>query len=260
MCHLNKETGLNLPDVSIMPNLCEILGISLNELFAGEYLKEKEVKKQSEKNILDILKFSNYKDKKYKFIIFIILILLIISVFSLGEEFLIRWSSITDKNLKYSQEYIAGTGNIKGDVDIKKYENISSDFAIGANIYGYAVFKNPEKALERLMKNYDKGINLIKKEYNLAPLTKTYYRLYGKYGWQVTTGTEEERTQASFVSSFIDTYENSFNPYISNLSYCLKIFKDLILVIFLIMGIYLYLKKVKNNKKNYYRINGDNND
>ena len=40
------ERGLNLPDASIMQDLCNILEISLNELFAGEYLNEKEVKKQ----------------------------------------------------------------------------------------------------------------------------------------------------------------------------------------------------------------------
>lgn len=38
------ERGLNLPDASIMQELCYTLGISLNELFAGERLKEKEIK------------------------------------------------------------------------------------------------------------------------------------------------------------------------------------------------------------------------
>ena len=33
------ERGLNLPDASIMQELCNILEISLNELFAGELLK-----------------------------------------------------------------------------------------------------------------------------------------------------------------------------------------------------------------------------
>ncbi len=31
------ERGLNLPDASIMQELCSILNISLNELFTGEY-------------------------------------------------------------------------------------------------------------------------------------------------------------------------------------------------------------------------------
>lgn len=72
------ERGLNLPDYSNMQVLCEVLEISLNEFFSGEHLKENEIKNQSEKNILDILKFANDKNKKYKLLRIIILILLII--------------------------------------------------------------------------------------------------------------------------------------------------------------------------------------
>ena len=34
---------------------------------------------------------------------------------------------------------------------------------------------------------------------------------YKTYGWQVTTGTAEEKEQARFVSSFLDIYNNSFS-------------------------------------------------
>ena len=43
------------------------------------------------------------------------------------------------------------------------------------------------------------------------PLTNFTYKSYKTYGWQVTTGTDEEKEQARFVSSFLDIYENSFN-------------------------------------------------
>ena len=33
---------------------------------------------------------------------------------------------------------------------------------------------------------------------------------YKTYGWQATTGSEEARQQAQFVSRFFDIYENSF--------------------------------------------------
>ena len=42
------ERGLNLPDYSNMQPLCDILGISLNEFFAGEHIKENEIKQQSD--------------------------------------------------------------------------------------------------------------------------------------------------------------------------------------------------------------------
>ena len=95
------ERGLNLPDASIMQELCYTLGISLNELFAGEHLKEKEIKKQSEKNLLEILKFSDDKNKKSKFLILITSALFIIAFATLGKVLLVKWGYILDSNLKY---------------------------------------------------------------------------------------------------------------------------------------------------------------
>ena len=49
------ERGLNLPDISKMPGLCNILEITINELLEGKKLNENEQKKLSDKNILSIL-------------------------------------------------------------------------------------------------------------------------------------------------------------------------------------------------------------
>ena len=110
----------------------------------------------------------------------------------------------------YSREYIAGSGNIKGNVDTEDFFGRSPDFEIGANRYGYAVFKNPDAALVRLKTDYPEGLDLIQKEFDLAPLSESNYQAYKNYGWQVTTGTDEEQAQASFISGFFDIYENSF--------------------------------------------------
>lgn len=46
------ETGKSIPDVSIMPELCEILGITVNELFSGERMNSMEdYKKNAEQNM-----------------------------------------------------------------------------------------------------------------------------------------------------------------------------------------------------------------
>ena len=119
-------------------------------------------------------------------------------------------NSVINPYLGYSQEYIAGQGNIKGNVDVSYFKNISDDFDIGANKYGYAVFKNPEKALERLKENYKDGIKLSQSEYDLQDLSQDNYKIYGTYGWQVSTGSEKEKEEAGFVSYFMDIYENSF--------------------------------------------------
>lgn len=49
------ERGLNLPDTSNIPELCNILGITINDLLEGKRLNFDEQKKLSDKNILSIL-------------------------------------------------------------------------------------------------------------------------------------------------------------------------------------------------------------
>ena len=49
------ERGLNLPDVSLMEKLCEVLDFTLNELFAGEKLTNEEMVRKSEKNIMSLM-------------------------------------------------------------------------------------------------------------------------------------------------------------------------------------------------------------
>ena len=49
------ETGNGLPEVSLMMPLCEILGITINELLSGESLGSENYKEKAEENLLNIL-------------------------------------------------------------------------------------------------------------------------------------------------------------------------------------------------------------
>ncbi len=49
------ETGKSMPDVSIMLQLCEILGITVNDLLSGKKLNTQEEKIENEKHILSML-------------------------------------------------------------------------------------------------------------------------------------------------------------------------------------------------------------
>ena len=112
----------------------------------------------------------------------------------------------------YTQEYIIGKSNIKGEVDVEKYSNISKDLEIGANKEGYAVFKDPHKAFKYVKENYKIGIRLIKKQFYLGDLSNKNYKEYKTYGSQVTYDISEgQMYQAFFISDFLDIYENSFN-------------------------------------------------
>ena len=205
------ENGKSMPDISIMKDLCDTLGITLNELFAGEKIKEKDVQKKSENNLLNLLKINNITKNKKKIFMFITLILFTLLIFVISKMLLVKYGFIYDDDLKYTQIYIKNEGNIKGNVDINKFGKIDKNFDIGANKYGMAVFKNPKSAFKTLKKKYKNGIKLIQKEFNLPPLSNFTYKGYKTYGWQVTKGSKKDKEQARFISSFLDIYENSFN-------------------------------------------------
>ena len=109
------------------------------------------------------------------------------------------------------REYVVGAEGILGQVDKEKYESISEDFAIGADKYGRAVFKDPFTAFDTMKELYSEGLTLIAEEQDLSPISQRNYNLYKKFGWQVTTGTEEAQKQAKFITNFLDIYENSFD-------------------------------------------------
>lgn len=58
------ERGLNLPDVSIMQELCKILNITLNELFIGEKILDEKYKEVSDNNLLHALENSSFTLKE----------------------------------------------------------------------------------------------------------------------------------------------------------------------------------------------------
>lgn len=117
---------------------------------------------------------------------------------------------LQNQALQYCQEYIPGQAGIKGDVDVREYTDIHEDFAIGANKYGDAVFKEPEKALNTLKELYPDAISLIQSDFGLAYLTTDTCQQYKLYGAQVVAGTPTEQEEAHFVSKFLDVYENSY--------------------------------------------------
>ena len=108
------------------------------------------------------------------------------------------------------QDYIAGQGNIKGNVNVEDYYERDERFAIGAGEDGNAVLKDPRKTFSALPEHDPEGISVIRKEIPERQLSKLNYPSYQTYGWQTTSGSEEARQQARFVSSFFDIYENSF--------------------------------------------------
>lgn len=92
------ERGLNLPDVSIMQELCKLLNITLNELFAGEKISGEKYREVADNNLLCALenssftlkeKISFYKKKWVKehvFKIILCFISLVVLIIALGFQ------------------------------------------------------------------------------------------------------------------------------------------------------------------------------
>ena len=74
------ERGVCLPDVSKYQELCDVLGISLNELFAGEDLNDIDIVHQSEKNIIGVARLGKIENKRLSKIVLILLICISILV------------------------------------------------------------------------------------------------------------------------------------------------------------------------------------
>ena len=58
------ETGKSLPDSSIMLELCDVLGISVNDLLCGEVVTMDNYNKELENNLLEMIKQKQEADKR----------------------------------------------------------------------------------------------------------------------------------------------------------------------------------------------------
>ena len=57
------ETGKSLPDASIMIELCNLLGITVNELLTGEHITMDDYKTKAEENLIEMRKKVEQRDK-----------------------------------------------------------------------------------------------------------------------------------------------------------------------------------------------------
>lgn len=78
------ETGVCLPDVSVYTELCDILGITLNEFFAGEDIAPIDVPERSEKNLLGVAIEGENKSGRFKKIAIAIAAVTLILAAALG--------------------------------------------------------------------------------------------------------------------------------------------------------------------------------
>lgn len=87
------ENGKCMPDVGIMQELCEILNITINDLFSGEVVNMKDTEKKLEENLLEMTKLKEEKDRQL--LSLEIFIGVISSVIFVGSVLLVGWLELS---------------------------------------------------------------------------------------------------------------------------------------------------------------------
>ena len=77
------ENGNCLPDAGNMPILCDILGITINDLFSGEKVDMKNNDKKYEENLLEMTRLKEEKDRQLLALEWVIVAIGIVTFFSL---------------------------------------------------------------------------------------------------------------------------------------------------------------------------------
>lgn len=67
------ETGKSMPDVSLMLDLCNILGITVNELLSGERIAMENYQKRAEENLMELQSKKEKVQREYNSILKILI-------------------------------------------------------------------------------------------------------------------------------------------------------------------------------------------
>lgn len=107
------ENGRGMPDLSLIKPLCDILGITVNDLLSGEKIDNENYREKSEENILNTIKYSNNEIKKNNKT-FKIIIIIILTITLLVTMFL-----VDVKRMKQNKPVIFGTWGYKYSPEIQ---------------------------------------------------------------------------------------------------------------------------------------------
>lgn len=83
------ETGKGLPDTSLLKPLSDVLGVSVGELLSGRIINEEQMKEQTDKIILDSLKYSGRMFARMVNLVLILIgtVLLLSPLFLVGKNY-----------------------------------------------------------------------------------------------------------------------------------------------------------------------------
>ena len=71
----NWENGRNMPDLSLFKPLCDVLGITINDLLSGEKISKDKYQVRFEENIVNTIDYSTKRINKYSNVIGLLLVI-----------------------------------------------------------------------------------------------------------------------------------------------------------------------------------------
>ena len=95
----NWENGKNMPDLSLFKPLCDILGISINELMSGEVIDNREYTDKLEENFINTIDYidkrkNNSSDIKSIFLLVVGILGLCLSLFIINNVEVVNYLNV----------------------------------------------------------------------------------------------------------------------------------------------------------------------
>ena len=85
------ENGRGLPDYSLLQDLCDVLSISINELFSGEKISKEDYETKAEENMSKLINDNYSEKKKINWIIAISVAVVYLSISILFDIWAYSW-------------------------------------------------------------------------------------------------------------------------------------------------------------------------
>ena len=85
------ENGRRLPDYSLLKDLCDVLSISINELFSGEKISKEDYETKAEENMSKLINDNYNKKKKLNWIIAISVAIVYLSISIIFDIWAYSW-------------------------------------------------------------------------------------------------------------------------------------------------------------------------
>lgn len=130
------ETGKNMPDISLFTPLCELLGISVNELVCGKRVPEEKIVEQSEINTVNVIKEHRKTKKWLKITIAIFLALVLAFGTWQGVQIYKVYHGVTyyEDIYTFDRDVNSVLNEVYGFLSSKGYEDFIVDFDSACSI------------------------------------------------------------------------------------------------------------------------------